>query len=124
VRVYGECSAALYDLARATFNRVRARIDKLPDSQRDPLRQEFYRSNALARTAIGQVTILTSDDSLRLTLERAREAFGDLNAASDRDDLKRRHKEAHTVLTSALQSAREELRHNHRTRWFGGSNQV
>lgn len=117
VRVYGECSSSLYEFARATFNRVRARLEGLPDADRDGLRQEFYRANALARTAIGQVAILTRDDSLRVKLDGVREAIGGLNSVRDRTELTARHDDAQASLVSALESAREELHRPNQARW-------
>ncbi len=60
VRVYGECSTSLYEYERATYNRVKARLNTIQEAEREPLRQEAYRSNTMARAAIGQVSILSA----------------------------------------------------------------
>ncbi|WP_410785950.1 hypothetical protein [Kribbella sp. C-35] len=53
VRVFGECTEALYEYARANFGRARARIQGQPETIREELRQEVYRCEARARSAIG-----------------------------------------------------------------------
>lgn len=47
IRVHGDCAASLYEYERSTYNRVKARLDGLPDSEREELRQEAFRANAL-----------------------------------------------------------------------------
>ena len=109
LRVYGDCSGSLYEYARATFNRVAARIDSLPEASRQDLRQEAYRSNARARSAIGQVAIVSGDELLRQELESARELIGELNRSKDRADLKRRSENAYEAVSRALDRARSDL---------------
>lgn len=75
VRTYGECSASLYEYSRATYNRVRARVDSRPEDYREGLRQEAYRCNGRARSAIGQTIILTGNETLHQRLEAARHAI-------------------------------------------------
>ena len=109
VRIFGECSANLYEYQRATFNRVKARFDDLPDEYRQPLRQEAYRANTRSRSAIGQVAILCGDEVLRQRLESARSSVGKLNDAHDERDLRRRSKEVYEILNQALDLARVDL---------------
>ena len=109
VRTYGDCSSSLYEYSRSTFNRVRARMDDLPESVRAEFRQEAYRANTSARSAIGQVAILSGDETLRDALERARRLVGGLNEATDKRDLKRRHTAADEALQEALDRARHDL---------------
>ena len=52
--MYGECATALYEYERATYARASARIDGQPDGERDVLRQDAYRCEFVARSAIGQ----------------------------------------------------------------------
>src|SRR4051794_27287426 len=59
VRAYGECAAALYEYERATYGRAKARLDRQPEQGRAELRDEAHRSNARARSAIGQVALLS-----------------------------------------------------------------
>jgi len=109
VRIYGECADALYEFERATYNRVKHRLDNSPDDQREPMRQEAYRGNARARSAIGQVAILTGDETLRGQLEEARRSVGGLNDATSHMDLQARRQAIDTTLTSALDLARHDL---------------
>lgn len=83
LRTYEECSASLYEYQRATFNRVTARVRALSDMDREPLRQEAYRASTRARSAIGQVAILSGDEQLQSRLAEARTKVGTLNDASD-----------------------------------------
>jgi hypothetical protein len=109
VRVYGECSDSLYEYARATYNRVKSRLESLPDEHREKLRQEAYRCNARARSAIGQAAILSGNESLQERLATARRAIGRLNDAPDRTDLSRRQEEVYQMLNNALSVARSDL---------------
>lgn len=109
VRVYGECSDNLYEYTRATYNRVKARLACRPEVQREGLRQEAYRSNARARSAVGQAAILSGDEDLRLKLEHVRHKVGDLNHAVDDGDLRQRHDGLHKLLKEALERARHDL---------------
>jgi hypothetical protein len=119
MRAYGECAAALYEYERASYNRVKARLEQ-PEAQRDELRQEAYRCNALARSAIGQATILSATDSLREELESVRKAIGDLNQAADHRDLKQRHDAVNEALNQVLGSAVGPQKASHpMTRHFG-----
>src|SRR3954453_12654410 len=65
LRAYGDCAAFLYEYERATYNRVKARLDTLPDAHREDLRQEAYRCNARVRSAIGLASILSGTEPLR-----------------------------------------------------------
>lgn len=109
VRIYGECADALYEFERATYNRVKHRLQNSPDEQREPLRQEAYRGDARSRSAIGQVAILTGDETLRTRLEEARRSVGGLNDATGHADLQVRRQSIDTALRSALEVARHDL---------------
>ena len=109
LRAYGDCAATLYEYERATYNRVKARLESLPETQREELRQEAYRCNTRARSALGQAAILSGTEHLRQELEAVRESVGDLNEAVDRVDLKRRHDGVSAALDQALGSARSDL---------------
>lgn len=109
VRTYGECSDSLYEYARATYNRVKARLESRPADQREDLRQEAYRCNARARSAIGQAVILSGNESLQEQLAAARHAIGAMNDATDYDDLRRRQQDVYEMLKDALNVARTDL---------------
>ncbi|WP_327634557.1 hypothetical protein OHB24_31860 [Kribbella sp. NBC_00482] len=109
LRAYGDCAAALYEYERATYNRAKARLAALPEEQRVELRQEAYRCNALARSALGQVAILSGSGSLRQELEAVRHSVGGLNDAIDPADLKRRHDGVAMALDQALGRAGSDL---------------
>jgi hypothetical protein len=109
VRVYGDCATNLYEYERASYNRVKARLDSRPESEREALRQEAYRCNALSRAAIGQVAILSGTASLHDQLEAARAGIGDMNKADDQPDLRQRHDLLQAALTRALGDAQVAL---------------
>jgi len=116
VRVFGDCADALYEYERATFNRAKARLAGRPADERQDLRQEAYRRNAKARSAIGQAAILTGREELLRQLEAARKAVGKLNGTASEDELTAGHREVYKTLTAALALAREELtRHQTKT---------
>lgn len=117
VRTFGECSASLYEYQRATFNRVKARIEALSEQDRQPLRQEAYRANTRSRSAIGQVAILSGDEQLQARLQHARTSVGKLNDATNEHDLRRRSKEVHELLIEALELARIDLMKRLGGRW-------
>ena len=108
VRVYGEVTDALYEYLRATYNRVKTRLES-PDHGREGIRQEAYRSNARARSAIGQAAILTQSESLEKRLAAARNAIGEMNGATDHADLLRRQEDVFRMLNDALSNARSDL---------------
>ncbi|WP_248579537.1 hypothetical protein [Nocardioides sp. InS609-2] len=109
VRTYGECSESLYEYARATYNRSKARIAAQPDRDEEGPRQEAYRANARARSAIGQVLILTKNQELEEELTRARRQIGQLNRAPNHDDLRSRQEVAYQTIKRALDMARSDL---------------
>ena len=109
VRVYGECSDSLYEYARATYNRAKARLELRPEVDREILRQEAYRCNARARSAIGQALILSGEQHLGEKLSSVRHEIGELKHASDETDLKRRQSEIYDRLKEALDAARGDL---------------
>jgi hypothetical protein len=111
VRVYGDCAAALYEYERATYSRARARIDGWPDEEREGLRQEAYRCEVRARSAIGQATYLSGTESLDQLFESVREKVGSLNEVADRKELYRRHQNIHDSLRDVLRRVRSEMRH-------------
>lgn len=107
LRVYGECSDSLFEYQRAAYNRVKARIEARPD--REPLRQEAYRSSSRARSAIGQVAILTGDEDLSTSLEAARVAITAYNDAMSEKELQVRQRETVDAVEQALRMARADL---------------
>lgn len=109
IRVYGECAASLYEYERSTYNRVKARLDDGPESERELLRQEAYRANSSARAAIGQLSVLSTIADVPKGLSRVRRAVGDLNGSTDLADLKSRHDSVYTDLDRLLSEARAEL---------------
>jgi len=109
LRAYGICSDSLYEYMRATFNRATARMNSLPETERETLRQEAYRCNARARSAIAQVAIISGDESLRQTLNAARKAIGRLNQLENRADLKLQSASVYRDLNAALDLARADL---------------
>ncbi|GAA5038817.1 hypothetical protein [Actinopolymorpha pittospori] len=110
VRVYGDCATAMYDYERATYNRVKTRLESPADPGREELRQEAYRCNARVRSAIGQAAILSSSDSLQAELDSVRQAVGDLNKVESIRDLKFGHERVYDVLAGALARARSDLK--------------
>ena len=82
LRVYGDCADSLYEYSRATYNRAKSKFERRPESERDPIRQEAYRCNARARSAIGQVYILTGDRDLEDHLSAVRRDIGKFNRAA------------------------------------------
>jgi hypothetical protein len=89
LRVYGECTGSLYEYSRATYNRAKLRLAGRPEDERDGVRQEAFRCNARARSAIGQVYLLTSAGDLQAQLSRSRHAIGGFNHVNTEADLKR-----------------------------------
>lgn len=110
LRVYGDCAAALVEFQRATYNRVKARIDR-PNEDREALRQEAYRGSTSVRAAIGQAAILSGNQRLWEQFEAARKAIGDLNHAKGQSDLRQRHDEVSDELIQVLNNARSDLMH-------------
>ncbi|MFE6509439.1 hypothetical protein ACFVDI_11695 [Nocardioides sp. NPDC057767] len=109
IRVYGECAASLYEFERVTYSRVKARLDDLPHAEREALRQEAYRNNSAARAAIGQLSVLSAGSAVPKRFGRIREDIGDLNDATDREDLKERHDKIYVDLDRVLEQARTDL---------------
>jgi hypothetical protein len=111
VRVYGDCSSALYEYERATFGRALARIEGLPEEERSQLRQDAYRNEFRARSAIGQAAFLSGNERLESVFDSVRERVEGLNDIVDRKVLYRRHQENIEALKVALRSVRSEMRH-------------
>ncbi|OIJ27486.1 hypothetical protein UG56_007310 [Nocardioides luteus] len=109
IRVYGECAASLYEFERVTYSRVKARLEALPDAEREPLRQEAYRIRSAVRAAIGQLSVLSAGSEIPKRFEAVRQAIGDLNAVESHDDLKQRHNEIYVDLDRVLEQARTDL---------------
>lgn len=110
VRVYGECAANLYEYERVTYSRVKARLDGLPDGDRELLRQEAYRNSSSTRAAIGQLRVLSAGGEVPNGFETLRRTIGDdLNNALSHHDLRRRHDEVYAALDLVLEKARVEL---------------
>lgn len=106
VRVYGECATSLYEYERATYNRVKARLNAVPD--RDDLRQEAYRVSAQARAAIGQVAIMC-DDNVHKALEEWRQAVSKYKTATTDEDLREQRTVMLDGLDRALRLARKDI---------------
>lgn len=109
LRVYGDCADGLYEYSRATYNRVKSRLENRPEAQRDEVKQEAFRWNAKARSAIGQAYILTGDRELEQELSKTRNAIGELNDVTTGDELKRLQKTIYEQLNRALGEARRQL---------------
>ncbi|WP_433162700.1 hypothetical protein [Kribbella sp. CA-247076] len=111
VRVYGDCATALYEYERATFARALARIQGFSEEEREALRQEAYRREFTARSAIGQATFLSGNERLDGVFESVREHVEALNKTVDRAELDSRHQENLAALKAALRRVRSEMRH-------------
>lgn len=109
VRVYGECSESLFEYARANYSRAKARIARQPETVRAELRQEAYRCNARARSAIGQAAILTGQEALEERLNAARHEIGSFSAVHEPAELTQRQQRVHDEIKSALAVARRDL---------------
>lgn len=109
VRVYGECAANLYEYERVTYSRGKARLDGLPDADRELLRQEAYRNNSSTRAAIGQLSVLSAGGKVPNGFEALRRAIGNLNDSASHADLRNRHDEVYAALDQVLEQARADL---------------
>jgi triphosphoribosyl-dephospho-CoA synthetase len=109
VRAYGDCAAALYEYERAAYNRAKARLESRTEGEREELRQEAYRANARARSAIGQAAILSEAARVTTGLEDVRSSIGDLARANHPEELRRLHDGIYDSLNSALANARSDL---------------
>lgn len=110
VRVFGECTEALYEYERANFGRARARLRRQPEVDREALRQEVYRSESRARSAIGQATYLSGNSGLDDRFESVHTAVHGLSEADGYDELNRRHQDIQKDLKDVLRTVRIELR--------------
>ena len=110
VRVYGECAETLYEFERANFNRARAHLAARPEEHREMLRQEAYRREARARSAIGQAAFLSGSEGLEDQFESVRAAVHSLSDAANGDDLDRRHQEIQEQLKAVLRNVRSRLK--------------
>ncbi|MFG1909095.1 hypothetical protein [Kribbella sp. NPDC048928] len=109
MRVFGECTEALYEYARANFGRARARIEGQTEAARDVLRQEVYRCEARARAAIGQAVYLSGTDGLDDRFDSVHAAVHDFSKANDQQDLESRHDLIQKELKDVLRKVRKEL---------------
>lgn len=107
--VYGACSDNLFEYSRASYNRAKSLLLDPSEDEDDGKRQEAYRWNAKARSAIGQVYILTGDDDLQVELSRARRDIGQFHEAATDSELQHRQGEVFSRINSALASARKHL---------------
>jgi hypothetical protein len=81
----------LYGYERATYNRVKARLDRRPNAERETYRQEAWTSNAKARAAIGVVALLSTSADQPTQFDAVRRSIGDQNAAQSPQDLLKIH---------------------------------
>ena len=109
VAKYGELVAALYEYERATYSRVKARLENRPDHERAPHRDEAWANNARARAAIGVVALLSGSHSLHGCFDAIRRAIGDMNDVSAHAELKARHEAVYQSLDAALALAKADL---------------
>lgn len=109
LRVYGDCSETLFEYSRATYDRVKSRLQGMPEADRDIRRQEAYRCNAGARSAIGQAYILSGNRALEENLSQIRREIGELNKLEDLAALKHRQDEVYEQLKKTLDTLRENL---------------
>ncbi|MGW5189533.1 hypothetical protein ACWEOO_09770 [Kribbella sp. NPDC004138] len=109
VRIFGECTEALYEYTRANFGRARARIEGRPEADRDVLRQEVYRCEARARSAIGQAAYLSGTDGLDDRFESVHTAVHAFSQANDQGELERRHDLIQKELKDVLRAVRAEM---------------
>ena len=109
LRVYGDCSDSLFEYARATYNRAKSRFERRSEVERDLIRQEAYRCNARARSAIGQAYILTGDRDLEERLSQVRHDIGHFNRVATESDLKELQSKMYARLNEALEDARRHL---------------
>ncbi|MFI5730278.1 hypothetical protein ACIA49_09175 [Kribbella sp. NPDC051587] len=111
VQVYGACVEALHEYERVMFSRVRARIEQRPDAEREALRQEAYRCDTRARSAIGQAIFLSGDEGLDEQLDDVRDKVEALNRVDALPDLWHRHDEILKTLRQVLSRVRKGLPH-------------
>lgn len=109
LRVYGDCADTLFEYSRATYNRAESRIQGQPEAEHDLVRQEAFRCNARARSAIGQAYVLTGDRDLEAQLSGVRHDIGDFNDSETESELKHRQHETYEDLKRALERARSHL---------------
>jgi hypothetical protein len=109
LRVYGDCADSLFEYSRATYNRAKSKFEGRPEEERDPIRQEAYRCNARARSAIGQVYILTGDHDLEDQLSQVRHDIGRFNRVETELDLKDLQSKTYARLNEALEATRRHL---------------
>ena len=109
LRVYGDCADSLFEYSRATYNRAKSKFERRSEEERDPIRQEAYRCNARARSAIGQAYILTGDRNLEDRLSQVRHDIGKFNHVRTESDLKELQSKVYARLNDALEAARRHL---------------
>ena len=109
LRVYRDCADSLFEYSRATYNRAKLRLQGQPEAEHDAIRQEAFRCNAIARSAIGQAYILTGNRDLEDKLSRVRHGIGKFNDVDSEDHLKGLQREMYAELNSALECVRRYL---------------
>lgn len=111
IRCYGECAASLYEYERATYDRVKSRLEGRPASARESLRDEAYKANAAARSALGQARVLSASRDVPEGLEAIRRAIGQYNSQESHTDLRAGHDAVLSDLGRVLAQARSDLEH-------------
>jgi hypothetical protein len=110
VRIFGECTEALYEYERVNFGRARARLRQQPEAERETLRQEVYRFEARARAAIGQAAYLSGSTELEESFESVHKDVHALSEARGYDELTIRHEAIQQKLKNVLHAVQDELR--------------
>lgn len=109
LEAYAELIGVLYEFERATYDRVKARIDGKPDDEnREEKRQEAWRLDSRARSAISLVTLLGNDPTLPLRFHAVRKSIGDMNRAGPRT-LREEHEQIYQALGLLVADAKGEL---------------
>jgi len=111
MQVYGACVEALHEYEGVMFSRVCARIEQRPDADREALRQESYRCDVRARSAIGQAIFLSGDEGLDGELDGVRSMVEALSAVETLPDLWQRHDDILRALREVLRRVRTGLPH-------------
>ena len=106
---YGELVSALYDYERATYSRVKARLEGRADVDRESLRQEAWSSNAKARAAIGVVALLSGRADLHTRFDAVRRSVGDLNQATNVSDLRAQYDSINVELADVIVQAKADV---------------
>lgn len=103
---YSQCLAALFEFERATFNRVKMRLDGVAD--REAARSDAWQSNALARTAIANLALYSSP-TMSDRLEAARFLISSMTKTTELGELQSLHGAVNEIADLA-KAAQKELR--------------